>query len=498
MKFNPLKALESIKGLCPFLSKQSSITAEIVTSNASKCPYMKSMNFANDSTHASLESISDKLMDPLNFIDLDSFKPSFRSALENQLSSSIQQLKDEGRYRVFTRILREAGNFPQATEYMSGEQKKITVWCSNDYLGMGQHPKVLQAMHESLNSYGAGSGGTRNIGGNTNLHILLEQELADLHNKQAALVCTSGYVANEAALSTIPSIFPQGVIYFSDSENHASMICGMKYSKLNKKDIRVFKHNDMEDLERLLMDAEKSEDKGKVKIIVFESVYSMSGSIAPLSKIKKLSEQYQTLTYIDEVHAVGLYGDRGGGVTQEQGIEMDLVSGTLGKAFGVHGGYVAASSTMIDCIRSFAPSFIFTTSLPPVTLAGSIASIKYLKSSNKERELLHSHSKLLKKRLAEENLPVIQSASHIVPLFIGNPKKCKEVSDLMFKLHNIYIQPINYPTVPRGQELLRLSPGPLHTPEKIEEFVKAAKQVWQHLGLITYEEFKQKSHLGQA
>ena len=451
---------------------------------------MKSMNLVDESSQATIESISEKLMNPLNFLDLDSFKPSFRSKLETQLSSSIQQLKDEGRYRVFTRILREAGNYPSATEYMSGEHKKITVWCSNDYLGMGQHPKVLSAMHSSLSDYGAGSGGTRNIGGNTNLHVLLEQELADLHNKQSALVCTSGYVANEAALSTLPSIFPQGVIYLSDSENHASMICGMKYSKLPKKDIRVFKHNDMEDLERLLIESSAGEDKGKVKIIVFESVYSMSGSIAPVHKVKGLAEKYEAITYIDEVHAVGLYGSRGGGVTEQEGVEMDLVSGTLGKAFGVHGGYVAASEGFIDCIRSFAPSFIFTTSLPPVTLAGSIASIQYLKTSSKERELLHTHSKLLKKRLAEENLPVIQSASHIVPLFIGNPKKCKEVSDIMLKTHSIYVQPINYPTVPRGQELLRLSPGPLHTPEKIEEFVKAVKQVWDHLGLITHEDFQ--------
>lgn len=492
MKINPARALESIKGLCPFLSKQSSITAEIVASNASKCPYMKSMNLVNNSTSATIESISEKLMNPLNFLDLDCFRPSFHSKLESQLSSSIQQLKDEGRYRVFTRILREAGNFPSATEYMSGENKKITVWCSNDYLGMGQHPRVLSAMHSSLSDYGAGSGGTRNIGGNTSLHVLLEQELADLHKKQSALVCTSGYVANEAALSTIPSIFPQGVIYFSDSENHASMICGMKYSKLPKKDIRVFKHNDMEDLERLLNEAQRAEDKEKVKIIVFESVYSMSGSIAPIKRVKSLADRYEAITYIDEVHAVGLYGSRGGGVTEEEGIEMDLVSGTLGKAFGVHGGYVAASSNFIDCIRSFAPSFIFTTSLPPVTLAGSIASIQYLKSSNKERELLHTHSKLLKKRLSEENLPVIQSASHIVPLFIGNPIKCKEVSDIMLKNHSIYVQPINYPTVPRGQELLRLSPGPLHTPDKIEEFVKAAKQVWEHLGLITYKDFQKQ------
>ena len=358
---------------------------------------------------------------------------------------------------------------------------------------MGQHKLVLDAMTKALNDHGAGSGGTRNIGGNTNLHVELEAELADLHEKDAALVCTSGYVANEAALSTLPSLFPKGAIYFSDEENHASMIFGMRYSKLSKKDIRVFKHNDVEDLEKLLIQANCEEDKEKVKIIVFESVYSMSGSISPLEKIKALSLKYKALTYIDEVHAVGLYGNRGGGVCQERGISMDLVSGTLGKAFGVHGGYIAGSHLIIDCIRSYAPSFIFTTSLPPVTLAGSIASLKYLKKSNSERNLLHYNSKYMKKRLFEENIPFLPSESHIVPLFIGNASKCKEVSDTMFKEFGIYVQPINYPTVPRGQELLRLSPGPFHTPDKIEEFIHAAKQVWTRFNLIGYQEFKLKN-----
>lgn len=492
MKLNPLKAIESVKNLCPYLSKQSSLSHSLLVSNAIKCPYMKSMNFVDPDSPVSLESISEKLMNPLNFLDLEGLKPSHKSVLDGQLADSIKRLKDEGRYRVFTRILRERGNFPQATEFMTGDQKKITVWCSNDYLGMGQHPDVLKAMHNCLDNHGSGSGGTRNIGGNTDLHVQLEEELADLHNKESALVCTSGYVANEAALSTIPSLFPQGVIYFSDSENHASMIYGMRYSKLHKNDIRVFKHNDMKHLESLLKQADNEEDSGKVKIIVFESVYSMSGSIAPLDKIKELAEVYKALTFIDEVHAVGLYGARGGGVTEQTGIEMDMVSGTLGKAFGVHGGYIAGSTNMIDCIRSFAPSFIFTTSLPPVTVAGSLASIQYLKSSSKERDLLHMHSSLLKKRLSEENLPVMNSTSHIVPLFIGNASRCKEVSDTMFKEFGIYVQPINYPTVPRGQELLRLSPGPLHTPDKIEEFVAAAKSVWTRFGLINFEEFQKR------
>jgi 5-aminolevulinate synthase len=266
----------------------------------------------------------------------------------------------------------------------------------------------------------------------------------------------------------------------------------MRYSRLHKNDIRVFKHNDLKHLEELLKNAECEEDREKVKIVVFESVYSMSGTIAPLEEIREIAQKFNALTYVDEVHAVGLYGKRGGGVCQERDVEMDIVSGTLGKAFGVHGGYVAASSLIIDCIRSYAPSFIFTTSLPPVTLAGSIASIQYLKKSLDEREKLHLHSKLMKKRLAEENLPVMKSDSHIVPLFIGNASKCKEVSDAMLKEFRIYVQPINYPTVPRGEELLRLSPGPLHTPEKIEDFLKAAKEVWKRFGLINYDQLQQR------
>ncbi|CAG9319343.1 unnamed protein product [Blepharisma stoltei] len=367
------------------------------------------------------------------------------------------------------------------------------MWCSNDYLGMGQHPKVIKAMVQALKLYGAGSGGTRNIGGNTNLHVQLENELADLHNKEAALVCTSGYVANEAGLSTLPSLFPQGAIYFSDEENHASMIYGMRYSKLGKKDIRVFKHNDIKHLESLLEASNNDiEDKDKVKIIVFESVYSMSGTISPVETIKDIAKRYGALTYIDEVHAVGLYGKRGGGVTQERGIDIDIISGTLGKAFGTHGGYLAGSSLIIDCIRSYSPSFIFTTSLPPVTVAGSIASIQHVKESEKERKLLHEHSKFMKKRLQEENLPVLPSASHIVPLFIGNPNVCKEVSDVFFKEYQIYVQPINYPTVPREQELLRLSPGPLHTHDKIENFVAAAKKIWTRFSLVNYEELQER------
>lgn len=492
MKLNAIRCIESVKHLCPFLTKQSLITAELVAVNAASCPFMKVMNLVKSNERPTIESISEALNNPLNFLDLEVFVPKKTSPLDQHFEAAIKRLRDEGRYRVFTNILRNAGEFPMAVEHMTGSNRKITVWCSNDYLCQGQNPIVLEAMNKCLKVHGAGSGGTRNIGGNTNLHVKLERELADLHHKESALVCTSGYVANEAALSTLPSLFPNGAIYFSDEENHASMIFGMRYSKLNKKDIRVFRHNDVNHLEQLLKASENDEDREKVKIVVFESVYSMSGSISPLEKIKDIATRFGALTYIDEVHAVGLYGKRGGGVCEERNIEMDIISGTLGKAFGVHGGYISASSLIIDCIRSYAPSFIFTTSLPPVTLAGSIASIQYLKKSSKERELLHTHSRLMKKRLVEEDLPVLPSDSHIVPLFIGNPSKCKEVSDTMFRDYGLYVQPINYPTVPRGQELLRLSPGPMHNAEKIEEFISAAKTVWKSFGLIGYKELQKK------
>ena len=484
MKARAVRCLESVRHMCPYLTKHG-IKPELIAQNASKCPFMKALN-VSASEAADPSVLSEKLMDPLNFVDIDSFAPSH--PLNDYFKAAIKRLHSEGRYRVFTNILRHTGEFPKATEFMTGTHSKVNVWCSNDYLGMGQHPLVLDAMHQSIDAHGAGSGGTRNIGGNTNLHVRLEKELATWHGKESALVCTSGYVANEAALSTLPDIFPQGCIYFSDKENHASMICGMRHSKLNRKDIRVFKHNDMKDLEaKLLKASEDPEDMDKVKIIVFESVYSMSGSIAPMEAIKKLSEEYSCLTYIDEVHAVGLYGKTGAGICQERGIDMDIISGTLGKAVGVHGGYIAANSLIADCIRSYASSFIFTTSLPPANLAGSIASIQYIKQSSYERKLLHKHSKYMKKRLKEENLPVLPSESHIVPLFIGNPNVCKSVSDTLLKEHGIYVQPINYPTVPRGEELLRLSPGPLHTPKLIEEFIVAAKQVWKKFDLIDYK-----------
>lgn len=478
------KCFEAVKSLCPYLSKHISQTP--FPQSASKCPFMKMMAAATaDPTLKPDLDVAEQLRSPLNFLDLSSIsKPPV-----DPFDSAIQSLKDEGRYRVFINILRESGKLPKAAEKSTGEE--VTVWCSNDYLGMGQNPEVLQAMHESLN-YCAGSGGTRNIGGTSYLHVELEEELADLHDKQKALVCTSGYVANEAALSTLPSLFPKGAIYFSDEENHASMIYGMRQSRLTKQDIRVFKHNDLRHLEEKLIMAQSGPDAEKTKIIVFESVYSMSGTIAPLEEMRKLADRYKAITYIDEVHGVGLYGKRGGGVCQERGVTFDIISGTLGKAFGVHGGYLTANANIIDCIRSYAPGFIFTTSLPPVVLSGAIASIRYLKKSDTERLLQRDHVRLMKQRIVEENLPMLPTESHIIPMFIGDPIKTKLVSDMLLKEHHIYVQPINYPTVSRGQERLRLAPGPLHTPDLIEEFIQAAKSVWNELGLIRHEELMRK------
>ena len=490
MKDKALRCIESVRTMCPYLAKQGQITAQLVETMAPKCPFMRSTHLVKPGDKASLEEIGQRLSDPLNFVDLDAFGKK-QQDLKQCFKDALKRLHDEGRYRVFINILRQVGEFPKAIEYHTPENKKVTVWCSNDYLGMGQHPKVISAMKRAIDAHGAGSGGTRNIGGNTDLHVQLERELADLHNKEAALVCTSGYVANEAALSTLPSIFPDGAIYFSDHENHASMIFGMRHAKLPKKDLRVFRHNDMAHLEGLLKEsAENPEDAKKARIIVFESVYSMSGTIAPMETIRSLADRYNALTFIDEVHAVGLYGERGAGVGEERGIEFDIISGTLGKAFGVHGGYISASSDIIDCIRSFAPGFIFTTSIPPATLAGSIASIQYLKKNDRERKLLHYHSRYMKQKLREAGLPVLPSESHIVPLFIGNPHKCKQVSDTLLREHGIYVQPINYPTVPRGEELLRLCPGPFHTPQLIDEFVASASEVWRTLGLASYDDLQ--------
>jgi 5-aminolevulinate synthase len=390
--------------------------------------------------------------------------------------AAIDRLHDEGRYRVFIDILRTKGSFPNARCFAGHNgPKPITVWCSNDYLGMGQHPAVVLAMEEALHSVGAGSGGTRNIGGNTHYHIELEAELADLHGKQAALLFTSGYVSNEAALSTLGKLLP-GCVIFSDELNHASMIAGIRSSGCEK---RVFRHDDLEHLEQLLRD----EPADTPKLIAFESVYSMDGDIAPIAAICDLADKYGALTYLDEVHAVGMYGERGGGISERDGIadRVTIIEGTLGKAFGVMGGYIAADRNILDCIRSYAPGFIFTTSLSPVLVAGALASVRHLKQSSEERLAQQAGAASLKARFREAGLPVMESVTHIVPLLVGCPVKTKRISDILLAEYGLYVQPINFPTVPRGTERLRFTPGPTHSEAMMAELTAALVEIWDRL-----------------
>jgi 5-aminolevulinate synthase len=385
--------------------------------------------------------------------------------------SAIERLHDEGRYRVFIDILRTKGSFPNAHCFGGNGPKPITVWCSNDYLGMGQHPKVVEAMETALHEVGAGSGGTRNISGNTHYHSELEAELASLHGKEAALLFTSGYVSNEAALSTLGKLLPDCVV-FSDELNHASMIAGIKSSGCEK---RVFRHNDLEHLEQLLA----AEDADKPKLIAFESVYSMDADIAPIAALCDLADKYNALTYLDEVHAVGMYGPRGGGISEREGLadRITIIEGTLGKAFGVMGGYIAADKTIIDCIRSYAPGFIFTTSLSPVLVAGALASVRHLIQSAEERQAQQEAASMLKAKFASAGLPLMPSVTHIVPLLVGCPIKTKRISDILLAEYGLYVQPINYPTVPRGTERLRFTPGPLHSAEMMDELVGALVEI---------------------
>ena len=397
---------------------------------------------------------------------------------EHIFDQAIERLHSEGRYRVFIDILRNKGAYPNARCFAGHNgPKPITVWCSNDYLAMGQHPKVIAAMEEALHDVGAGSGGTRNIGGNTHYHVDLEAELADLHGKQAALLFTSGYVSNDATLSTIAKILP-GCVIFSDELNHASMIAGIRNSGAEK---RVFRHNDLEHLEELLA----AEDADTPKLIAFESVYSMEGDVAPIHAICDLAEKYNALTYIDEVHAVGMYGPRGGGITDrdEAAHRIDIIEGTLGKAFGVMGGYIAADSRIIDVIRSYAPGFIFTTSLSPVLVAGVLASVRHLKSSSVEREGQQAAAAMLKQLFRDAGLPVMDSTTHIVPLMVGDPVKAMKISDILLAEYGVYVQPINYPTVPRGTERLRFTPGPAHTEAMMRELTDALVEIWGRLEL---------------
>jgi 5-aminolevulinate synthase len=398
---------------------------------------------------------------------------------ETYFSERLDELRREGRYRIFADLERRAGRFPRATLNSSRGQKDVTVWCSNDYLGMGQHPLVLAAMHEALDSCGAGAGGTRNISGTNRHHVLLERELADLHQKEAALLFTSGYVSNWAALGTLASRLP-GCVVFSDQLNHASMIEGIRGSRAP---LRIFAHNDPDDLARKLAEV----DPNAPKLVAFESVYSMDGDIAPIAELCEVAESYDAMTYLDEVHAVGLYGPRGGGVAEQQGLShrLTVIEGTLAKGFGIVGGYIAASAALCDFIRSFSSGFIFTTALPPHVAAGALASVRYLKSSSTERESMKDRVALLRRRLDDNRIPHLRNPSHIVPVMVGDAHLCKQISDVLLNQYDIYIQPINYPTVPRGTERLRITVSPFHSDKDIDHLCTALAEIWSN-GLLDY------------
>ena len=401
----------------------------------------------------------------------------------DQLDQALERLHDEGRYRTFIDIERRNGQFPHAVwTKADGSKKGITVWCGNDYLGMGQNPVVLEAMHEALEATGAGSGGTRNISGTTVYHKRLEAELADLHGKEASLLFTSAYIANDATLSTLPKLFP-GLIIYSDALNHASMIEGVRRNGGAK---RIFRHNDLDHLRELL----EADESDAPKLIAFESIYSMDGDFGPIEAICDLADEFGALTYIDEVHAVGMYGARGAGVAERDRLmhRLDIINGTLAKAYGVMGGYIAASAKMCDAIRSYAPGFIFTTSLPPAIAAGAAASVAYLKRAPELREQHQQQARILKLRLKGLGLPIIDHGSHIVPVMVGNPVHTKILSDMLLEEHGIYVQPINFPTVPRGTERLRFTPSPVHGSGEMDALVGAMDGLWAHCALNRAEQ----------
>lgn len=388
---------------------------------------------------------------------------------------AVNEVKAEGRYRIFADLARRAGRYPLAVNRRNGRAEDVVVWCSNDYLCMGQNPEVLEALIAAATDLGCGSGGTRNIAGTTHLHVLLEEELADLHGKESALLFTSGYVSNEAGISTIAKILP-GCIIFSDAWNHASMIAGVRSAGCEK---RIYRHCDLDHLEQLLAAA----DPKAPKLIVFESVYSMDGDVAPLGKICDLADKYDALTYLDEVHAVGLYGETGGGISERDGVadRISVIEGTMAKGFGLVGGYIAASESIIDAVRCTAPGFIFTTTLPPPVVGAALASIKYVRTHNELRERHQERALRLKTLVADAGLPLMKSETHIVPIHIGDPVLCKQATDMLLEDYGIYIQPINYPTVPKGTERLRITPSPLHTDELMDALVIALKAVWKRL-----------------
>ncbi|MBV7266376.1 5-aminolevulinate synthase [Erythrobacter ani] len=396
---------------------------------------------------------------------------------EAYFASELDGVREEGRYRVFTDIKRHRGKFPHATRFVEEGTQAVTVWCSNDYLGMGQHPTVIEAMHDCLDECGAGAGGTRNISGTNHYHVELEAELADLHGKEAALLFTSGYVSNWAGLGTLASKIP-GCVVFSDALNHASMIEGIRHSRAPYK---IWKHNDPEDLDRML-----SEFGPEVpKLVAFESVYSMDGDIAPIAEILDVCEKHGAMSYIDEVHAVGLYGPRGGGIAEREGLmdRITVIEGTLGKAFGVMGGYIAASSNLVDFVRSFASGFIFSTALPPAVAAGAAASIRHLKASDEERDAQKDRVRQVRRKLDIMGIPHLDNPSHIIPVMVGDAHKCKRISDWLMDNHGIYVQPINYPTVPVGTERLRLTPSPVHSDGDIDALITALSEIWSQCEL---------------